>query len=58
MTPGQTIEKEFSLTIEDNYKLENLHLVIYTVYQDGGYNVIDNAIKAPVTGLTGFNYAG
>ncbi len=57
MTAGQTIEKEFTMTIEDSYKLEDLSLVIYTTYKEGGYSVIDNIVKVPAAGQTGFNYA-
>jgi hypothetical protein len=57
MALAETVEKEFTFTIADNYKPENLSLVVYTLYNEEGYNVIDNAVKIPANSQADFNYA-
>ncbi len=58
MTVGQTIEKQFTMNVADNYKPENLSILVYTLYNnESGKPVIDNAVKVTANGLTGYNYA-
>lgn len=56
MTAGQTIAAEFSFEHLPKYNADNLHLFIYTLCEDNGHMIVDNAVKVPANQLTEYNY--
>ena len=56
MTAGQSIPKTFSFNVDSGYNTDNLSIVVYTLYEEGGKRVIANTVKAPASGVTPYKY--
>ena len=57
MPEGSMKSKSYSFDIKPEYNVENLRLVIYTLYEKGPKRVIANIVKVPVNELTGYKFA-
>lgn len=55
---GKTAEKMFTWTLKDNWVTENLELCIFVSAADetGKTYTVNNAIKAPINGITPYDY--
>jgi hypothetical protein len=54
---GDVKSKNFSITVPSKCNKANISLVVYTLYADAkGNMIIDNSVKMPVNGTTGFAY--
>jgi hypothetical protein len=53
---GSILSKEYSFDVAANYNVQNLSLIVYTLYKDGDNWVVTNSVKASANGLTDFKY--
>lgn len=53
---GKTASKDFSFDLAPTYNNENLYVLVYTLYEKNGKNVVDNSVKATVNGFTDYKY--
>jgi hypothetical protein len=58
LAAGDTATKSYTLELDPAYKVENLSVVPYVLYEnEAGKMAIANAVKVPVNGFAGFKYA-
>lgn len=56
MEAGEMRSVDFVIPVESYWNLSNLHLVVYTLYEEEGYPVVDNVVKAPAADIFDFEY--
>ena len=56
MAVGETMSKNYSFPMDANYTAENLHIVVYVLYEQDGKKIIANSVKASANGLTNYKY--